>query len=236
MRRDHRPLWLKQWMDHANSRFVSHFVAPQLESVGIDFRVMNPRHLEISGTGIHIGRHVHIMALPDRPVRLASFQGTGQIHVGDYSIINPGVRVTSASAITMGHSCMLAMNAYLADADWHDIQHRIFAPGKTAPIVLGDNVWIGDSALVCKGVTIGNNSVVGAWSVVTKDVPDNTIVAGSPARKVGEVDPDDLTSREALFNGPVSYEDFEADLTRQALAGNTLLGWVKSRLMPGPSD
>jgi len=52
---------------------------------------------------------------------------------------------------------------------------------KTAPVKIGDNVWIGMNAVILKGVTIGDNSVVAAGAVVTKSVPANTIVAGNPA-------------------------------------------------------
>ena len=50
------------------------------------------------------------------------------------------------------------------------------------PITIGDNVWFGGNCIVLSGVTIGNNVVVGAGSVVTKDIPDNAVVAGNPAR------------------------------------------------------
>ncbi|WP_260261951.1 sugar O-acetyltransferase [Vibrio intestinalis] len=53
-----------------------------------------------------------------------------------------------------------------------------------APIVIGNNVWIGGGAIVCPGVKIGNNSVIGAGSVVTKDVPDNVVAAGNPCRVI----------------------------------------------------
>ncbi len=56
-----------------------------------------------------------------------------------------------------------------------------------APITIGRNVWIGIASTVLPGVTIGDNSILGANSVVTHDVPPNTIVAGSPARKIGDV-------------------------------------------------
>ena len=125
------------------------------------------------------------------------------------------------------------MNCYLSDADWHDIQHRIYAPGNTAPIVLKDNVWIGDSALITKGVTIGENSIVGAYSVVTKDVPANTIVVGNPARVVKEMPTENLTSRKALFTGDQPYHEFEEQYFSEKLADNSILGWLSSFLKPG---
>lgn len=232
MRRDHRPYWLKKLFDHGNAFYVEHFVRPQFDAAGTDLRVMGPRSLQISGPSISVGDHVHFMALPDKPVRLAVFEGLGSIDIGDFSIVNPGVRISSASAIKTGHSCMFAMNAYLSDADWHDIDHRIFAPGKTAPITLGDNVWIGDSALVTKGVTIGENSVVGAWSVVTKNVPDNVVVAGNPARIVRQLTSDHVTLRRDLFTGEVAYDDFERDYYRKLLAGNRFATWLRQLVLP----
>ncbi len=223
-------------MDSCNQLYVDHFIRPQLDSSGVDFRVMNPRSLQISGPRIHLGDHVHITALSDSPVRLAVFDGLGRIEIGSYSIVNPGVRVTSAASITVGKSCMLAMNCYLADADWHGLQHRIFAPGNSAPIVLGDNVWIGDGAYIGKGVTIGDNSIIGAYSVVTKDVPANVIAVGSPARVIRELDPDDMIAREAAFTGDMSYEEFELQYQRNQLAGNTLVNWMRSIVKPGPND
>ncbi len=236
MRRDRRPYWLKAAFDRMNTMYVDHFVRPALDGSGVDFRVYGPRHLDISGPNISVGDHVHIMALADKPVRLSNFEALGRISIGDYTIVNPGVRITSASSIDVGHSCMLAMNAYLSDANWHDVHHRIFAPGETAPIVLRDNVWVGDSALITKGVTVGENSIVGAWSVVTKDVPDNVIVAGNPAKIVKELDPSHLTMRKHLFSGDVPYEEFEAELFQSRLKDNTLLGWLRSMVMPSNKD
>lgn len=236
MRRDHRPIWLKSLLDSANRFYVDHYIRPQLDESGADLRVVYPRHLAISGPGITVGDHVHFMALPDKPVRLAVFEGLGRISIDDYSTVNPGVRISSASAIEIGHSCMLAMNAYLTDADWHDVHHRIYAPGNVAPVTLKDNVWIGDSALVTKGVTIGENSIVGAASVVTKDVPDNVIVAGNPARVVKTLDTDHLTMRKHLFTGEISYEQFESRYMAELLAGNSLVRWLRTCIKPGSAD
>jgi len=235
-RKNQQPYWLKRIFDKCNGLYVDHFCRPQFDACGIGLRVMNPRYLEVSGPKITIGEHVHFMALRDKPVRLAVFEGLGEIHIGNYCLVNPGVRISSASAITIGHSCMFAMNAYLSDADWHDLQHRIFAPGNHKPIVLGNNVWIGDSALVCKGVNIGDNSIVGAWSVVTKDVSANVVVAGNPARVVRQLDPDDTTTREHLFNMETTYEEFEDNWYQDKLAGNRITRWIRSQFLPKQSD
>lgn len=229
-------MWLKSMLDAANRAYIEHFVRPQFEQVGIDLRVMYPRHLDVSGPKISVGDHVHFAALPDKPIRLAVFEGLGKIDLGSYSIINPGVRITSAESIVMGHSCMLAMNCYLSDADWHDLNHRIYAPGSTGPITLADNVWIGDGALVVKGVSIGENSIVGARAVVTRPVPDNVIVAGNPAVVVKHLDQAHKTVRRDLFNMTQSYDEFERGYYRDMLAGNTFAGWLRATLWPSRRD
>ena len=83
---------------------------------------------------------------------------------------------------------MIAHGAYISDADWHGIYDRAEPVGKTKPIKFEDNVWIGDSAIICKGVTIGKNSIIGAGAVVTKDVPENCVFAGNPAKLVKKLD------------------------------------------------
>ena len=88
----------------------------------------------------------------------------------------------AAESIIIGDACMIAHGVYISDADWHGIYDRAIPVGKTAPIVLEDNVWIGDRAVVGKGVTIGKNSIVAAGAVVVKDVPANVVVGGNPAK------------------------------------------------------
>jgi carbonic anhydrase/acetyltransferase-like protein (isoleucine patch superfamily) len=91
---------------------------------------------------------------------------------------------------------------------------------------------------VCKGVTIGENAIVGARSVVTRDVPANTIVAGNPARVISELDPSQPGSRrEHLFApGGLPYDDFKALHDRERLGANTLLDWLRTRVWPGTRD
>ncbi|MEI6212126.1 MAG: DapH/DapD/GlmU-related protein [bacterium] len=69
------------------------------------------------------------------------------------------------------------------DNDYHSVEDRR-QPGVSAPIILGCNVWLGVRVIVLKGVTIGDNAVIGAGSVVTHDIPANSLAAGVPARVI----------------------------------------------------
>ena len=81
---------------------------------------------------------------------------------------------------------------------------------------IGDNVWLGDHATVLKGVTIGENSVVAARAVVTRDVPANVVVAGNPAKVVKELDPErGFTTRMDYFADPAELERFLMRSTRR---------------------
>jgi acetyltransferase-like isoleucine patch superfamily enzyme len=73
------------------------------------------------------------------------------------------------------------------DTDFHAVGD-IFGTAKTAPIVIGDNVWIAAHVVILKGVTIGDNAVVAAGSVVTKDVPAGTLVGGAPAKVIRTIE------------------------------------------------
>jgi acetyltransferase-like isoleucine patch superfamily enzyme len=146
----------------------------------------------VYGPDISIGKNVVFVAASGYRTNLSSViigDIRGRITIGDNVLVMNGVRISSAASITIGDGCMLANHCYLTDADWHDIHDRTSAPGRRAPIVLERGAWIGDSAIVCKGVRVGENSIVGAGAVVTKDVPSNVVVAGNPARVVKKLDP-----------------------------------------------
>ena len=236
MRRDSRPYRLHRLQSSWQDAWIRHFIKPQLDECGEGLQVIGPRHLQISGPHVRLGHHVHVMTLPEAPVRLSVFDGMGSVRVDDFCLINPGVRITSADRIIIGRSCMLAMHCLVSDADWHDVQHRIFAPGKTGSVVLEDNVWLGEGVRVLKGVTIGENTVVGAGSVVTHSLPANVIAAGNPARVIKALDRTERTTRESLFTMHKSYDQFSDDLMRERLKGNTWLGWLRSLISPRNSD
>lgn len=164
---------------------------------------MGAWHVELFGSNISVGKNVTFHGTHDYVTRISTVQlnnHNGEIEIGDSVLIMMGVRVTSASKITIGDDCMLSAGCYLTDADWHDIYDRTQPVGRTAPIVLEKGVWIGDSAIVCKGVHIGENSIIGAGSVVTKDIPANVVAAGNPAKVVKTLDPERIVTLGALYN------------------------------------
>jgi len=92
------------------------------------------------------------------------------------------------NTITIGKNCMMAPHVCISAAT-HPLEVERRARGEefTAPIVIGDNVWIGANATICPGVILGNGVVVGAGAVVTKSFPDNVVIGGVPARILKKV-------------------------------------------------
>ena len=239
MRRDHRPYAVKKLFLRWQQFYVRRFLRPQFDALGRGHHFMRPWHVELFGAPITLGRYATVIACADARVRLCVWphqDGEGLIRIGDYSLICPGVRISSACRVTIGHSVMMANRVYLTDSDWHDLYDRT-APGRGAPITIGDNVWLGDSALVCKGVTIGDNSVVGAGAVVVDDVPPDSVAAGNPARVVKTLDrARPMKTRRDWFADPAQLSrDFQV-WDQALLQGNTLGHWFRYLLQPNRRD
>ena len=126
-----------------------------------------------------------------------SIGAKGSCSVGNFTLLN-GALVMAEERIEIGSHCLISWNVGIADSDFHPlapaqriIDAHAIAPFfkdrpprpeiRTAPVIISDNVWIGMNAVILKGVTIGENSVVAAGAVVTKSVPANVVVAGNPA-------------------------------------------------------
>jgi len=221
--------------------YARHFLRPQFDALGEGCDFKKPWYIRVDGPGIRLGRFVHVVGAWGRPVELCTFStesGTGEMVIGDHCLLSPGVRVSAAMRVEIGDDCMLASGVYLTDADWHDVHDRTRAPGRSAPIVLGRNVWIGDGAIVCKGVHVGENTVIGAGSVVVSDIPANSIAAGNPARVVRPLGEEEcLVTRASLFQHSAGEADRKnAFLSFYTSCGNTLGGWVRARLFPTASD
>lgn len=108
-----------------------------------------------------------------------------KIHFGkDVRINNNVTFVSEGEGIHIGQNVFIGMHCLFIDTDGHplsvDARNSLQTPS-TAPIIIGDNVFIGSNVTVLKGVTIGNNTVVAAGSLVTKSLPENTVCGGNPA-------------------------------------------------------
>lgn len=100
-----------------------------------------------------------------------------------------GTVIGAMQSIKIGNNVMIGANVLVTDFDWHSLDptDRHFGTPKSKSVVIEDNVFIGYSATILKGVRIGKNSIIGANSVVTTDIPENVIAAGNPCKVVSNL-------------------------------------------------
>lgn len=128
---------------------------------------------------------------PNHPVVLSTREKGAVLKVGANLCVTGGV-ICATERITIGDHVVVGANCTIVDSDFHplDPDERWLNPaeGRAAPVVIEDNVFVGMNSLILKGVRLGRYSVIGAGSVVTKDVPPGAIVAGNPARVVRQTE------------------------------------------------
>ena len=111
------------------------------------------------------------------------------ISIGARTFVNYNLTALDVAPITIGEDCLLGPNVQLLTPTHPiDPQPRRDKLEAALPIAIGDNVWLGGGVIVCPGVTIGENSVVGAGAVVTRDIPADVVAVGSPARVVRRIE------------------------------------------------
>jgi len=144
----------------------------------------------LSGKGkITFGENVHIGVITSpnfysHYFYLEARTEESEISIGDNVSINNGFKAVAFSKIVIEKNVLIGYGCSMIDNDGHhlDIDKRITGKPNSAEIHIGENVFLGNDVTILKGVTIGQNSVVGNGSIVTKNVPENVIVAGNPAR------------------------------------------------------
>jgi maltose O-acetyltransferase len=106
--------------------------------------------------------------------------------IGKSNAFSNNVSIVANEQITLGNACRIGDLVAIYDCDFHEVNPatRHASPGATKPVHIGNNVWLGSRVIVLKGVVIGDNSVVGAGSVVTKSIPANCLAAGVPAKVI----------------------------------------------------
>lgn len=108
------------------------------------------------------------------------------VTVGSRTLINENCIIYSRDSVSIGDDCAISWGVRIMDTDFHVLVKEGERLPMEAPVRIGDHVWIGSNATVLKGVSIGDDAVVGAGAVVTRDVPPRTVVAGNPARPIHE--------------------------------------------------
>jgi len=129
--------------------------------------------------------------------------GAGELTIGHHSFLGPGSRIWAAENLVIGSYVLISHLVDIHDSNFHSVHwenrrreigsrfdsgdHSMPPDVVTSQVVIEDDVWIGFKSSILKGVTIGRGAIVAAGSVVTKDVPPYTLVAGNPAQIVREL-------------------------------------------------
>jgi acetyltransferase-like isoleucine patch superfamily enzyme len=175
------------------SRITSSAMAFQLKAPGLRLgpscRVIGGRHISF-GSNVYAERNLWLEAVTS--YRSQSFPP--EITIGDHVSFSDGVHISSIASIAIGSHSLFGSRIYVADHN-HGIYrgelqsipeeapaHRLLGGG--GPVVIGENVWIGDNSVIIGPATIGRGAIVGANSVVRGVVPSNTMVAGAPAKPI----------------------------------------------------
>lgn len=131
--------------------------------------------LDHCGIGVFIRAGVHITA-PEK------------VSLGDHVGIGAGTIIRAAGGVTFKDFVLLGDYVVVATTG-HPIGERYASNFYHKPVILEENVWVGANAIILPGVTIGQNSVIGAGAVVTRDIPANAVAVGVPAAVIREIDP-----------------------------------------------
>jgi acetyltransferase-like isoleucine patch superfamily enzyme len=160
----------------------------QCARVGEGFQMEYLPYLQGSGR-IVLGDHV---SFAGKPTFMFGNRGesTPEVTIGDGSFVGHDCTFACSSSITVGKHVLIAGKVRITDYDGHPVDAARRRAGEPTPpegirpVTIGDDVWLGEAAMILKGVTVGDRSIVGAGAVVTKDVPPDVVVAGNPARIV----------------------------------------------------
>ncbi len=157
------------------------------------------RRLGTCGEGIHFEKDVYLMRYPQNislgahmvvksGARICACNEKATVSIGENTTFGYHSYLFASERIEIGNNCLIAPFVYLVDSD-HSIDRDQLInrqPNQTAPIKIGDDVWIGTGAKILKGVHIGTGAVIAAGALVKDDVAPYTIVGGIPAKKISE--------------------------------------------------
>jgi acetyltransferase-like isoleucine patch superfamily enzyme len=125
-----------------------------------------------------------------KPVSIAVYQ-KGQLKIGNNSGFS-GTSIVVTQQVTIGNYCNFGGNTSIWDTDFHPAEYlarrdHSVCKIKSAPIIIGDDVFVGANSIILKGISIGNRSIIGAGSIVTKNIPADQVWGGNPARFIKKI-------------------------------------------------
>jgi maltose O-acetyltransferase len=125
----------------------------------------------------------------DGAIQLRAALPNSRITIGAGTATSNNITIIAMKSVVIGTRCLIGDCVTVYDCDFHEIDpaHRSRSFGPIEQVTIGDNVWLGSRVIVLKGVSIGDNSVVAAGSVVTRSLPANVVAAGVPARVIKQL-------------------------------------------------
>jgi acetyltransferase-like isoleucine patch superfamily enzyme len=146
------------------------------------YRTENSRII-ISDSCSFRSKHTSNLIGIDRPCILSTLMPEAELVIGKDCGFS-GTIIGAFKSVRLGNNVRCGANTLITDSNWHLDDPR---SGQAKEIIIHDNVWLGAGAIVLKGVEIGENTVIGAASVVTKNIPANVIAAGNPCKVIRSI-------------------------------------------------
>lgn len=176
-------LAVARWELGKNARVV-------IEAGVVVERVPNALRIHVEDGGeLRIGRDTWLRTEVEL-VHLVVYPG-GKLTIGAEGWLN-GCLVSSKQEVTTGVRTWIGPGTHVYDSDQHDFDDA--TPEQSAPVRMGDHIWVGARVMVLKGVSIGSHSIIGAHSLVSRDVPEHSVAYGIPAQRRAEVGDRSLVS------------------------------------------
>lgn len=186
-----RQEWYRLRLKRLEARGLCMLSVGEGVSLEVPVRVGGAGQLAIGeGTSFGFGP---AMRLGSGEILLQPRSSEAVIRIGRNNAFSNNVCVIANHQVVIGDGCQIGDMVCIYDSDFHELDPitRNRSAGASKPVTIGNNVWLGSRVMVLKGVTIGDNSVVAAMSVVTRDIPANCVAAGMPAkviRRLGQVE------------------------------------------------
>ncbi len=156
------------------------------QKIGSEIELTGPVIIQNAGT-IDIGNQVIFDSKWYKPIYIQLARPEAKLTIERNVVINFGTEISLVKEVFIGAYSLIGIDCLIYDTNWHNLD-GLDRDVPAEPTRIGRGVWLGARVIVMKGVSIGDNTVVGANSVVTKDLPNNVLAGGTPARVIREIE------------------------------------------------